>query len=53
VTGALWLVDGGITAAKGPVGLEAKRAAKKAPEGELELEHSLDGLVGEDVRTIS
>jgi NAD(P)-dependent dehydrogenase (short-subunit alcohol dehydrogenase family) len=53
VTGSLWLVDGGITAAKGPMGLETQRSARKPPEGELELEHSHDGLNGDDVRTIS
>jgi len=43
VTGGLYMVDGGITVAKGPVGLEAKRKAKQQPDGELNLEHSMDG----------
>lgn len=43
VTGALWLVDGGITAAKGPVGIEASGDVKRPPEGELDLEHSREG----------
>ncbi|RYY98469.1 MAG: glucose 1-dehydrogenase [Chitinophagaceae bacterium] len=54
VTGALWLVDGGITIGKGPVGLEAKDAADEAPKGELDLKHSMDGATnmirGNDVR---
>ena len=48
VTGALWSVDGGITIGKGPVGLEAGRAAKRQPEQELKLEHSMDGLRNKD-----
>ena len=44
VTGALYLVDGGITIGKGPVGLQADRALKREPEKELKLEHSMDGL---------
>ncbi len=45
VTGALWLVDGGITPAHGPVGLEAQRDVKKQPEGELQdLAHAHDGM---------
>ncbi|WP_242926751.1 SDR family NAD(P)-dependent oxidoreductase [Pontibacter vulgaris] len=43
VTGATYMVDGGITLAKGPVGEEADSSMKKEPEGELELEHSKDG----------
>jgi NAD(P)-dependent dehydrogenase (short-subunit alcohol dehydrogenase family) len=43
VTGALFSVDGGITIAKGPVGIEAETEVTKEPEGELRLEHSMDG----------
>jgi NAD(P)-dependent dehydrogenase (short-subunit alcohol dehydrogenase family) len=43
VTGSLYPVDGGITAAKGPVGKLAGRKAKKQPKGALDLEHSMDG----------
>ena len=43
VTGALWLVDGGITIAKGPVGMEADRSMRKEPKGTLKLKHSRDG----------
>ena len=47
VTGALWTVDGGITAAKGPVGLQADRALKEPPAGVLhDLRHTHDGLEG-------
>ncbi len=43
VTGALWLVDGGTTIAKGPVGDEVPDALRRAPEPHLHLEHSLEG----------
>jgi NAD(P)-dependent dehydrogenase (short-subunit alcohol dehydrogenase family) len=43
VTGSLYAVDGGITAAKGPIGKLAGRKAKKQPKGDLDLEHSMDG----------
>ncbi|MBX0333634.1 SDR family oxidoreductase [Pontibacter sp. HSC-14F20] len=43
VTGALYMVDGGITIAKGPVGDEAASSMKKQPDGELDLEHSKEG----------
>lgn len=43
VTGALFAVDGGITAAKGPVGKQAGKDVKEQPEGKLHLEHSMDG----------
>jgi NAD(P)-dependent dehydrogenase (short-subunit alcohol dehydrogenase family) len=45
VTGALWLVDGGMTPGKGPVGLEASKDVAKEPEGELtDLRHGQDGM---------
>ena len=44
VTGALWLVDGGVTPAKGGVGKQTPRALRQEPEGELDLQHSQDGL---------
>lgn len=37
------MVDGGITIGKGPVGEKADDFLKPQPEGELELEHSMDG----------
>lgn len=43
VTAALYFVDGGITAAKGPVGTMASGDVKEAPRGELELQHSMEG----------
>ncbi len=43
VTGALYMVDGGITIAKGPAGEEADSSFTQAPEGELDLNHSKDG----------
>ena len=48
VTGALYMVDGGITIGKGPVGLEAERKTKRQPDSELPLEHSMDGLRNKD-----
>ena len=43
VTGALYMVDGGITVSKGPVGEMADASMKDQPDGELDLEHSKDG----------
>jgi NAD(P)-dependent dehydrogenase (short-subunit alcohol dehydrogenase family) len=43
VTGALYMVDGGITIAKGPVGDEASSSFKDEPEGELKLKHTMEG----------
>jgi NAD(P)-dependent dehydrogenase (short-subunit alcohol dehydrogenase family) len=51
VTGALWVVDGGITISKGSVGLETPRNIRTPPIGELRgLHHSLDGLKNKDLR---
>jgi NAD(P)-dependent dehydrogenase (short-subunit alcohol dehydrogenase family) len=45
VTGALYVVDGGITIAKGPVGKETPKELRKEPEGELhDLHHAHEGL---------
>jgi NAD(P)-dependent dehydrogenase (short-subunit alcohol dehydrogenase family) len=45
VTGALWVVDGGITIAKGPVGKETPRDLRQEPKGELhDLAHTHEGL---------
>jgi NAD(P)-dependent dehydrogenase (short-subunit alcohol dehydrogenase family) len=44
VTGALWLVDGGITPAKGAVGAMAGREASTPPLGRMNLQHTHDGL---------
>ncbi|GAB2951078.1 glucose 1-dehydrogenase [Hymenobacter coalescens] len=43
VTGALFFVDGGVTNSKGPHGAEVPSSLKKEPEGELKLEHAMDG----------
>ncbi|WP_299704845.1 SDR family oxidoreductase [uncultured Pontibacter sp.] len=43
VTGALYMVDGGITVAKGPVGEEADSSMKKEPDGKLDTKHSKEG----------
>ena len=44
VTGALWVVDGGTTIAKGPVGDMVPKWLRKEPKGVLELKHQRDGL---------
>ena len=43
VTGALWLVDGGITPAKGPIGTLAEQSVSRPPGGDLDLQHTHDG----------
>ncbi|SFP82092.1 SDR family NAD(P)-dependent oxidoreductase [Hymenobacter arizonensis] len=43
VTGALYMVDGGITIAKGPAGDQADSFFKKQPKEDLKLQHSMDG----------
>lgn len=43
VTGALYMVDGGITIAKGPTGDEADPSFKKEPKDDLKLKHSMEG----------
>jgi NAD(P)-dependent dehydrogenase (short-subunit alcohol dehydrogenase family) len=43
VTGAVWLIDGGITPAKGAVGAMARREASTPPPPTLDLQHSHDG----------
>jgi NAD(P)-dependent dehydrogenase (short-subunit alcohol dehydrogenase family) len=52
VTGALWLVDGGITPGKGPIGQQAKGAAKREPQGELPLRHEHDGLRNKEYQEV-
>jgi NAD(P)-dependent dehydrogenase (short-subunit alcohol dehydrogenase family) len=49
VTGALWLADGGITPAKGPVGQLARREATTPPAAEFMLRHTQDGTRNKDV----
>jgi NAD(P)-dependent dehydrogenase (short-subunit alcohol dehydrogenase family) len=43
VTGAVWLVDGGITPAKGAVGAMARPEASRPPTPTLDLHHTHDG----------
>lgn len=52
VTGALWSVDGGITTAKGGVGEDTPKKLRKAPEGELKLRHTFDGLANKETEEI-
>ena len=43
VTGAVYTVDGGSTGAQAMPGLEAKRDARQAPEGTVDLRHQHEG----------
>ncbi|WP_187264166.1 SDR family NAD(P)-dependent oxidoreductase [Pontibacter beigongshangensis] len=43
VTGAVYMVDGGITLGKGPIGEKADSSMKQEPEGELDLKHTMEG----------
>lgn len=53
VTGSLWLVDGGTTVAKGPVGDQVPEALRQPPEGSLHsLKHAKEGLANKETRTI-
>ncbi len=52
VTGALWLVDGGVTPAKGPVGDQVPWLLKREPKGELHLEHSHDGEDNKELHVV-
>jgi NAD(P)-dependent dehydrogenase (short-subunit alcohol dehydrogenase family) len=49
VTGATWLVDGGITPAKGAVGTMAKKDVATSPPITLGLRHSQDGTRNKDI----
>ncbi len=53
VTGALWLADGGITVAKGAIGQQTPESLRTAPQGELRLDHSQEGLENKEVQTVS
>jgi NAD(P)-dependent dehydrogenase (short-subunit alcohol dehydrogenase family) len=53
VTGALYMVDGGITIAKGPVGAKASSHFKKQPKSKLPTRHSHDGLKNKDYETLT
>ena len=52
VTGALYVVDGGTTIAKGPVGDLVPKSLRQKPRGELELAHSHDGLRNKETHRI-
>ena len=43
VTGAVYMVDGGITIGKGPVGDQAASSFKEQPEQDLSLQHGTEG----------
>lgn len=43
VTGALWLVDGGVTPAKGAIGKQTPSSLTDEPKGKLDLSHQRDG----------
>lgn len=52
MTGALVVVDGGTTIAKGPVGDLVPKSLRKEPKGKLKLEHSRDGLRNKNVHRV-
>jgi len=53
VTGALWLADGGVTVAKGPVGSQVPDELQREPIGQLSgLRHSREGLANKTVKTL-
>jgi hypothetical protein len=52
VTGALYVVDGGTTIAKGPVGDLVPKSLRKEPEGDLELQHRREGLRNKETHRI-
>lgn len=43
VTGAMWMVDGGLTQSKGSAGAMATKKASTPPPATMELQHSQDG----------
>ena len=52
VTGALWLVDGGVTPGKGNTGGDVPWSLQREPKGELDLEHSKDGLENKELHQV-
>ena len=52
MTGALVVVDGGTTVAKGPVGDLVPKRLRKEPKGKLSLEHARDGLRNKRTRRV-
>lgn len=53
VTGALYMVDGGITVAKGPVGEKASSHFTSPPHGTLPTRHAHEGLKNKKVETLT
>jgi NAD(P)-dependent dehydrogenase (short-subunit alcohol dehydrogenase family) len=49
VTGALWMVDGGLTQSKGAIGAVASREASTPPPGTIDLHHSHDGTRNKEI----
>ena len=49
VTGSLWLADGGVTPAKGNMGVNVQEELRRPPRGVLPLRHSHDGENGKEV----
>ena len=52
VTGALYVVDGGTTIAKGPVGDLVPKSLRKEPEGDPQLQHRHEGLRSKETHRI-
>jgi NAD(P)-dependent dehydrogenase (short-subunit alcohol dehydrogenase family) len=52
VTGALYFADGGISIGRGASGEDKPDTLRKAPEGQLNLKHSHEGLENKKVKTI-
>lgn len=52
VTGALWLADGGVTPAHGPIGEQTPRNLRQEPKGVLDLSHERDGNKNKEYQTI-
>jgi len=49
VTGAMWMVDGGLTQSKGSVGAMATRKASTPPPATIDLQHSQDGTRNKEI----
>jgi NAD(P)-dependent dehydrogenase (short-subunit alcohol dehydrogenase family) len=49
VTGALWMVDGGLTQSKGAVGALAGQEASTPPRPTIDLQHSHDGTRNKEI----
>jgi hypothetical protein len=49
VTGALWMLDGGLTQSKGAAGMPATRAASTPPPSTIDLQHSHDGTRNKEI----